>query len=94
MLWSDHSGWSKGDVMKRMCAVALLAVAMSPAAFGQNVVKQEPGPGLLGCGATVLVDDGTCGKGKIKQVTGGCNMNAAASSSGAGAGRQRKCVSR
>ena len=36
-----------------------------------QVVKQEPFDGQMVPGAVLLVDDGTCGKGKIKQVTGG-----------------------
>jgi hypothetical protein len=35
------------------------------------VLKQEPFPGMMSPGAIVLVDDGTCGKGRIKEVTGG-----------------------
>ena len=35
----------------------------------QVVVKQEPMEGQLRTGATVLVDDGTCGAGKIKLIT-------------------------
>jgi hypothetical protein len=40
---------------------------------GAQVLKQEPMPGKLPAGSVVLVDDGTCGKGKIKQLTGGDN---------------------
>jgi len=43
-----------------ICAASLLVLMSS--AFGQNVVKQEPGAGALSCGATILVDDGTCGR--------------------------------
>jgi hypothetical protein len=35
----------------------------------QIVVKQEPMEGQLRTGATVLVDDGSCGQGKIKLIT-------------------------
>jgi hypothetical protein len=78
-----------------ICAASLFTLVAISAASGQSVIKQEPGPGLLGCGATVLVDDGTCGKGKIKQVTGGCNVGASSTATtGAGAGRKKKCVSR
>lgn len=35
------------------------------------VVKQEPFIGMMSPGAIILVDDGTCGKGRIKEVTGG-----------------------
>jgi hypothetical protein len=37
----------------------------------QVVVKQEPFEGQMVPGGVVLVDDGSCGKGKIKEVTGG-----------------------
>ena len=48
--------------------VALAAVlAASGMCAAQVVVKQEPLD--MRNGATVLVDDGTCGKGKIKLVT-------------------------
>ena len=37
----------------------------------QMVVKQEPFDGQMVPGQVILVDDGSCGRGKIKQVTGG-----------------------
>jgi hypothetical protein len=36
-----------------------------------QVVKQEPPEGKMYPGQVLLVDDGTCGKGRIKEVTGG-----------------------
>ena len=58
--------------MKRIVAwttvVFLLAAGGSDA---QVVVKQEPFDGQMVPGAVILVDDGSCGKGRIKQVTGG-----------------------
>ena len=48
-------------------AVLFLFVAVSGVCNAQVVVKQEPLD--MRNGATVLVDDGTCGKGKIKLVT-------------------------
>jgi hypothetical protein len=51
-------------------SVALAAVvAASGMCAAQAVVKQEPMEGQLRTGATVLVDDGTCGQGKIKLIT-------------------------
>jgi hypothetical protein len=35
------------------------------------VLKEEPNGRMLSPSAIVLVDDGTCGKGRIKEVTGG-----------------------
>jgi hypothetical protein len=36
-----------------------------------QVVKQEPAEGKMYPGQVLLVDDGTCGRGRIKEVTGG-----------------------
>jgi hypothetical protein len=48
-------------------AASIFLVAASGVCSAQVVVKQEPLD--MRNGATVLVDDGTCGKGKIKLVT-------------------------
>ncbi|MDR3520916.1 MAG: hypothetical protein P4L54_04795 [Acidocella sp.] len=53
----------------------------------QQYLTKEPPTGALPSGQVVLVDDGTCPAGQIKQVTGG-NGSAAAG----GTGRQRKCI--
>ena len=50
----------------RLCF--LLAASSTNA---QVVVKQEPFDGQMLPGSIILVDDGSCGKGKIKEVTGG-----------------------
>jgi hypothetical protein len=73
-------------------AGSAILVLASTAADAQTL-KREPAAGTLGCNQTVLVDDGTCPKGKIKQVTGGCNMIGPGSRK-AGAVRSRQCVSR
>ena len=53
-------------------SVALtLFLAASGACHAQTVVKREPFDGMMTPGSVILVDDGTCGKGKIKEVTGG-----------------------
>jgi hypothetical protein len=49
-----------------------------------GVLKREPGKGKIATGARVLVDDGTCPKGQIKEVTGGSGD----------AGRTRRCIAR
>jgi hypothetical protein len=48
-------------------AALILFVAASRICNAQVVVKKEPLD--MRNGATVLVDDGTCGKGRIKLVT-------------------------
>jgi hypothetical protein len=51
-------------------SIALTALfAVGGICSAQVVVKQEPMEGQLRTGATVLVDDGTCGAGKIKLIT-------------------------
>jgi hypothetical protein len=52
----------------------------------QEILKSEPAAGALPAGTTVLVDDGTCPKGQIKQVTGGKRVD--------GVQRQKKCIKR
>jgi hypothetical protein len=49
--------------------IAVLSAIASPALA--QVLKKEPPMGLLREGETVLVDDGTCPAGQIKQVVGG-----------------------
>ena len=56
--------------MKFVGSVAL-ALLLASSGFAQTVVKQEPWEGKMVPGQVILVDDGTCGKGKIKEVTGG-----------------------
>ncbi len=50
-----------------------VALTVGGICSAQVVVKKEPMEGQLRTGATVLVDDGTCGLGKIKLIssTGG-----------------------
>jgi len=50
-------------------AVAILA-AMGSASLARTV-QDEPAMGLMREGDRVLVDDGSCGPGKIKEVIGG-----------------------
>jgi hypothetical protein len=58
--------------MKGIGSAALtLLLALAGACEAQTVVKQEPFDGKMEPGQIILVDDGTCGKGKIKEVTGG-----------------------
>jgi hypothetical protein len=58
--------------MKQIVGLAVLAI-LPAASSGSDaqVVKQEPFDGQMLPGAVILVDDGTCGKGRIKEVTGG-----------------------
>ena len=53
------------------CSLAGGVCRAQSTSTGYPVLKQEPFPGMMSPGAIVLVDDGTCGKGRIKEVTGG-----------------------
>ena len=76
--------------MKPVTGSAVLALLLAATAIcNAEVLKSEPPAGTLLPGVVVLVDDGTCGEGKIKQITGGNNMNGRT-----GGGRQRKCIAR
>jgi hypothetical protein len=55
--------------MGRLAAASLIVVFTSSVSGAQVIIKQEPMEGTLRTGATVLVDDGTCGAGKIKLIT-------------------------
>ena len=46
-----------------------IVLATGGVCSAQLIVKKEPMEGQLRTGATVLVDDGTCGPGKIKLIT-------------------------
>ena len=55
--------------MKTMIGSAAMALLLAPSDVcrAQTVVKQEPM--MMNRGTVVLVDDGSCPKGQIKQVT-------------------------
>jgi hypothetical protein len=81
--------------MRILLAAVLLSVSVSAEA---QVLKQEPGPGTLRRGMSVLVDDGTCGKGKIKRVTGGSQGSMTSGevsvNRGSAIPRTRECIPR
>ncbi|KJC56519.1 hypothetical protein UP10_33895 [Bradyrhizobium sp. LTSPM299] len=68
-----------------MLATGIVALGISLAAGGvcraqfeapgrlghAPVVNEEPPEGKMAPGMVLLVDDGSCGKGRVKQVTGG-----------------------
>ena len=54
----------------------------------------EPPPGSLRAGESVLVDDGSCPRGQIKQVTGGGNISLSSGEKRSGGTRTRRCVKR
>jgi hypothetical protein len=81
--------------MRALLIAAAVALLASPAhAEGPKVLSQEPERGKLHGGETVLVDDGSCPAGQIKQVTGGSDRVPGSDLPRAGAPRERVCVRR
>jgi hypothetical protein len=72
MIWGAFQA-RKEDFMRAFLAgsAALVLFLTASSLCNAQILKKEPEPGQLTTGTVVLVDDGTCGKGKIKQVTGG-----------------------
>lgn len=56
--------------MRLLAGLTILMVASGPTLAAQ-ILKQEPAMGTLKEGERVLVDDGSCGAGKVKEVIGG-----------------------
>jgi hypothetical protein len=70
-----------------MAAVTLLVSANAAEAQQRRIVlKKEPREGSIRAGRSVLVDDGTCPVGQLKQVTFGRQPD--------GSRRKRVCVER
>ena len=67
---------------------AVLALAMPAAA---QILKTEPRMGALREGQVVLVDDGTCPAGQIKQVIGGNHVEVGGFKQ---VKRQHRCIPR
>lgn len=66
-----------------MKKLIVTVTALGMLAGCQSVLKTEPAKGQLHYGSKVLVDDGTCPPGQVKQVTGG---------NGEGIPRKRECI--
>jgi hypothetical protein len=74
---------------------AIFTVLISAVSINaQQVLKSEPPRGGLPAGAVVLVDDGSCPKGKIKEVTGGSNISVTGGQSIKGGARTKRCIPR
>ena len=84
----QHAKWEA--IMKTIIGLAISALflASNGICSAQATLKQEPTQ-VMQQGTSVLVDDGTCGKGKIKQVTAG-NWNQMVGNEN----RVRKCIPR
>jgi hypothetical protein len=73
-------GWKMDGAQAHIAAMSRLRISLATAALlvsigvaQSQVLKNEPAAGNLPLGKKVLVDDGACPAGQIKQVTGGSN---------------------
>jgi hypothetical protein len=76
-------------IMRRVSLAAVLLLVSASAADAQQrriILKKEPREGSIRAGRSVLVDDGTCPMGQVKQVTFGRQPD--------GSRRKRVCVER
>jgi len=72
-------------------AVLILVSGALGSAVAVEVVKREPALGALRPGQRVLVDDGSCGPGMIKEVIGGNHVMVGGYSNIV---RERRCIPR
>lgn len=78
--WATDQGVGQSTMSKRclvaFAAVVAAAVTMIAGGASAGVLKKEPPMGALREGQVVLVDDGSCPVGQIKEVTGGNHVEA------------------
>ena len=74
-------------------AVALIAGLLYAGTAEAQILKREPAPGALRFGQRVLVDDGSCPRGQIKQVSAGNNIGGPETRPGR-VQRTRRCIAR
>ena len=76
--WTTPKPTERGQMaayIAKFCIFAMTAVLIVSVGAAQGqVLKTEPGDGALPSGKKVLVDDGTCPAGQIKEVTGGSKV--------------------
>lgn len=70
----------------------LLAIVVCGGAHAQEIAKREPPAGSLR--GMILVDDGSCPKGQIKEVSQGGSAGVGGNTRGTPVARSRRCVAR
>jgi hypothetical protein len=75
--------------MGRCFVLAILAVVGANTLALAQTLKREPPMGSLREGQRVLVDDSSCGSGKIKEVVGGNHVTVGGTKQLV---RQRRCI--
>jgi hypothetical protein len=79
--------------MKSLMSSLILFLAACGVCNAVEVLKQEPPLGTAAPGDKFLVDDGTCGRGRIKELTIGNWTKDMTPEQGA-ALRKRRCIAR
>jgi hypothetical protein len=82
-------GGSKGRGFAAVVGAVSLVLVTS--AFSQSIVKREPPLGKLREGERLLVDDGSCPRGQIKEVIGGNHVKVGGFKQ---IERRRRCIPR
>jgi hypothetical protein len=77
-----------------MLCISAASIAFVGASRAQTILQKEPGSGMLRSGETALVDDQSCPKGQIKEVTGGTDRKYIKDIKTAGTPRKRRCIPR
>ena len=75
----------------RRIVFAVVAFAAMGVLASAEVVTREPDMGQMKEGQRLLVDDGSCGPGKIKEVTGGNHKSVGGTKL---IDRKRRCIPR
>lgn len=77
-----------------LATLALVPLAVAGCQSGPQILTQAPPTGALRPNETVLVDDGSCPPGQIKQVVGGSNRVYMTDNRRLGMPRQTSCIPR
>lgn len=75
-------------------AVLIGTLGVGQAFASVQILRHEPPGGQLRTGQTVLVDDGSCPKGKIKEVKAGSDRRLTTGTKIGGSHRTYRCIAR
>jgi hypothetical protein len=78
----------------RVLAISIVCLTVAGCSSGPKLLAAEPRSGGILPGDVVLVDDGSCPAGQVKQVTGGSNRSHNTDIRQSGTARQYACVPR
>ena len=72
--------------------LAIAPIVSGPSWAGDTILKKAPEQGGLLPGQRVLVDDGSCPRGQIREIIGGSNRIYSWSGERTGTKRTQKCI--